>query len=123
MLDAVGRCGYLGGHRTNNTTEGIMSFTWKVFERSLRTGKMEMVASCRYAEQAAALAGMTGAGVIKAHGRIVWRDGWETMPVGVGPSAETTDTAADSWDGAAMVMVERVKQHRLERINKQRRIS
>ena len=49
---------------------------WKVY----RDG--EMVASLRYAEEAAAVVALGGAAVIKVNGRIVWREGREAQPAG-----------------------------------------
>jgi hypothetical protein len=86
-----------------------MSLTWKVYQSG------EYVAACKYATDAAALAGMTSEGVVKHDGRIVWRDGQEDINLGNG---HHTDTAADSWDGAAEIMLQRTRQHRLDRINK-----
>ena len=75
-----------------------MRHPWKVHQFG------EFVASTKSPVDAAALAGMTGEGVVKFAGRIVWREGKETIMAG------------DSWDGAADVMVKRARQHHVERI-------
>lgn len=57
------------------------------------------VASAKYFEDAAALAGMTKGTVIKWLGRhLIWTEGTETI------------AASESWDEAAAIMRERVAQ-------------
>lgn len=62
---------------------------WKVY----RDG--EYVGSCKYAEDAAALVGVSGGTVKHGHSLIVWREGAEEF------------SAADSYDGAALIMEQR----------------
>lgn len=69
---------------------------WKVY----RDADGPMVAACAYAEDAAAVVGMSQ-GVVRVDGRIVFRQSSE-----VGNPADDVD-AADSWDGAAKLMHER----------------
>lgn len=57
----------------------------------------DYVASCKYFEDAAALAGMTTGTVVKWEGtKVIWVEGKEES------------LAADSWDDAASIMQERV---------------
>tara|TARA_R110000824_G_C15020116_1_gene658290 strand:+ start:315 stop:587 length:273 start_codon:yes stop_codon:yes gene_type:complete len=84
-----------------------VSLIWKVYQRNLRTEKMDMVGACKYAEDAAILASNTSDSVIKANGRIVWRESYEVV------SGDFFDTAAD-------VMIKRKNQHLLDRVNKRR---
>ena len=79
-----------------------MKLNWKCFDRG------DLIASTHSPVTAAAVAGMTGDGVVKFNGRIVWREGKENLE------------AADSWDGAAEIMFKRVRAHRLERLNRYR---
>ena len=79
-----------------------MGLNWKCFERG------EFIASTQSPVTAAAVAGMTGDGVVKFNGRIVWREGKEAL------------IAGDSWDGAAEIMLERARAHQLERLNRYR---
>lgn len=71
---------------------------WKVY----RNG--EYVASCAYAEDAAALValGWSGGIVKYGHSRVVWTEGKELFPAG------------ESYDRAAQVMHERVENHHKE---------
>ena len=84
-----------------------MSLTWKVYQRNLRTEKMELVGACKYAEDAAVLASNTRDSLIKANGRIVWREGKEAF-------------SAYSFDAAADIIIKRKNQHLLDRVNKRR---
>ena len=79
-----------------------MRLNWKCLDRG------DLIASTHSPVTAAAIAGMTGNGVVKFDGRIVWREGKETLMGG------------DSWDGAAEIMLDRVRAHRLERQNRYR---
>lgn len=83
----------------------------KVF-KVYRHGSSRMTAATEHAEDAAALVGMSG-GVVKAYGRIVFRQGHE-----VGNELDEVD-AADSWDEAAAVMYRRVRAHRDEHRTRQ----
>ena len=85
-----------------------MSLIWKVYQRNLRTEKMDMVGACKYAEDAAILASNTSDSVIKANGRIVWNE------------AKEEDSYRESFDHAANVMIKRKNQHLLDRVNKRR---
>ena len=85
-----------------------MSLIWTVYQRNLRTEKMELVGACKYAEDAAVLASNTSDSVIKANGRIVWHE------------AKEEGSYWDSFDAAANVMVKRMNQHLLDRLNKRR---
>lgn len=59
----------------------------------------EYVASCKYAEDAACLAGMSEGTVVKyRHRQVIWREGVEDF------------FASESWDGAAEVMSSRLPQ-------------
>lgn len=73
-----------------------------------RHGSTKLAASCRHAEEAAAVVGMSG-GVVKVDGRIVFRQGRE-----VGNELDEVD-ASESWEGAARVMEERARLHQFER--------
>lgn len=57
----------------------------------------EYVASCKYFEDAAAIAGMTPGTIVKWHRWTIWREGEESI------------SAADSWDEAAQIMRDRVE--------------
>lgn len=70
--------------------------SFKVYDR-----KKEFVASCKFAEDAAILAGINGDGyaVKYQHGVTLWREGQEAF------------SAATSYDGAAKVMWERRREY------------
>lgn len=70
---------------------------WKIF--SGRT----LIATTMYAEDAAALVGLTPAGLVKVDGRIVWREGQESQPAG------------ESYDATAGLMMHRRRKHHAER--------
>lgn len=65
---------------------------WKVY----RSG--QYIAACRYAEDAAALVSLAGGEVRFGHRLRVWREGDEEFPAG------------ESYDGAADVMLGRVRE-------------
>ena len=69
------------------------------------------VAACGSGEIAAAVASMTGEGVVKVEGRIVWREGKEDFSGG------------DSYDAAGDIMRARYHQHHKERIERYRRLA
>ena len=61
----------------------------------------ELIASCRHAEDAAALVALNGRNArIKVGGRVVWREGFEQQD------------AAESYDYVAAVVLERHRAHR-----------
>lgn len=65
---------------------------WKVYDVN-----GEYTAATKSADDAAMLVGARAGGTVRyKHRKIVWREGHEEF------------SAADSWDGAAMVMVERL---------------
>jgi hypothetical protein len=70
---------------------------WKVF-----SGR-ELVASTMYAEDAALVVANTAQGIVKVDGRIVWREGRESI------------AASESYDQAAGLMIDRRRQHHAER--------
>ena len=72
------------------------ALVWKVYR-----GR-ELVASTRYAEEAAAIVALTGTGVVKRDGRTVWYEGREAQPAG------------ESYDYATAVMHQRVRDHNRE---------
>jgi hypothetical protein len=59
----------------------------------------ELVAACRYAEEAAGIIAVSNSGVIKVNGRIVWREG------------EEDQAAWESYDYVAEVIARRVRAH------------
>jgi hypothetical protein len=70
---------------------------WKVYKGT------ELVASTKYAEEAAAVVSLSGdGGTVKRDGRVVWREGKEQM------------SAGDSYDFATEVMHNRVRDHNRE---------
>lgn len=75
--------------------------SWKVY----RFGKSgEYIGACKYAEDAAALAAIVGAAVIKwNHRLIVWTEGAEAF------------SAAESYDRAADIMHRRLEAERARR--------
>jgi hypothetical protein len=73
---------------------------WKVFK-----GK-QLVGATRYAEEAAALVSLQSDGIVRADGRIVWREGY---------SAGRDGHAGVSYDDAAKVMVMRRANHAQQR--------
>ena len=85
-----------------------MSLIWKVYHRNIRTEKMELIGACKYAEDAAVLASNTSDSLIKANGRIVWHE------------AKEEGSYWDSFDETGTVMVRRMNQHLLDRLNKRK---
>ena len=60
----------------------------------------EYVASCKYFDDAAAIAGMTPGTVVKWEGKkVIWTEGAEKLSAGEG------------WDAAAQIMHERVREY------------
>ncbi len=66
----------------------------------------QLVASFRYAEDAALCAGNFPGGAVKMAGRIVWKEGCERLHAG------------DSFDTAAQIMLDRHKDHQVERMKR-----
>jgi len=64
------------------------ALVWKVYSGG------ELVASTKFAEDAAAVVGNTVRGAVRVDGRVVWRDGRDGH-------------ACESYDAAAAVMIER----------------
>lgn len=66
----------------------------------------EFIAATKYAEDAAAVAAITANAVVKYGGRIVWREDREGF------------SAGESYDQAAGIMWNRIREHRREREEK-----
>jgi hypothetical protein len=66
---------------------------WKVYRDGV------YVASCKHAEDAAALVSLSGGEVRFTHRLVVWREGCEAY------------SAGQSYDGAAALMYDRVREH------------
>ena len=66
----------------------------------------ELVATTRHAEDAASVAASTSNAVIKYAGRIVWREGRESI------------SAGQSYDQAAETMWDRIQDHRRQKADK-----
>jgi len=81
------------------------NLVWKVY-----SGR-ELVAATMYAEDAALVVGNTAEGRVKADGRIVWREGRETIP------------ACDYVDRAAAVMTDRRRENFIARNAKYARVA
>ena len=63
----------------------------------------EYVAACKYAEDAAAIVGVSGGLVKYDHGRVIWREGEELIE------------ASQSYDEAGAIMVKRVTDYAQKR--------
>ncbi len=68
---------------------------WKVYRNK------EYIGCCRYAEDAAALVALGGGVVKHGHSVLVWTEGAEQF------------SAGESYDGAAAIMIARLRKHNI----------